>query len=63
LNQDLGGPTGNVSSTQTWGELGAISNSLTAAGGFPPVPEPGTASLLSLGLFALSFGGRGRRVP
>lgn len=61
LNQDLGGPDGSTTSTQTWAQLGAISNTLTAAGGFTPVPEPGTVSLLSLGLLALALGMRGRR--
>ncbi len=54
LNQDLGGPNGGTSSTQTWAALGAISNSLTAAGGFLPVPEPDSAALVSLGLLALA---------
>ena len=54
LNQDLGGPNGGTSSTQTWAQLGAISNSLTSSGGFLPVPEPGTASRDSLGLRALA---------
>ena len=54
LNQDLGGPTGGTSSTQTWGQLGAMSNTLTSSGGFVPTPEPGTASLVALGLLALA---------
>lgn len=54
LNQDLGGPNGSTNSTETWAQLGATSNTLTAAGGFTPVPEPGTASLVSLGLLALA---------
>ncbi|HXK22152.1 MAG TPA: FAD-binding oxidoreductase [Myxococcota bacterium] len=49
LNQDLGGTT----STSTWPALGAISNTLSAAGGFP-VPEPGTGLLLGLGLCGLA---------
>jgi hypothetical protein len=53
LNQDLGGPTGGTTSTQTWGQLGAISNPLSPSGGFA-VPEPGTASLLSFGLLAIA---------
>jgi len=61
LNQDLGGPTGGTSSAQTWGQLGAISNPLSAGGGFA-VPEPGTASLISLGLLAFTVRIRPARV-
>jgi hypothetical protein len=52
LNQDLGGPNGGTTSTQTWDALGAISDPLTAIGGF--IPEPGTGALLSLGLCGLA---------
>jgi hypothetical protein len=55
LNQDLGGPTGGTTSTQTWSALGAFSNTLTSSGGFTPVPEPETASLVALGLVALAI--------
>jgi hypothetical protein len=60
LNQDLGGPTGGTTSTQTWGQLGALSNTLTPSGGFV-VPEPGTASLLSFGLLAIAARVRANR--
>ena len=52
LNQDLGGPNGGTSSTSTWSTLGAFSNFGSAAGGFAPIPEPNTATLVSLGLHA-----------
>lgn len=54
LNQDLGGPDGGTSSTQTWDALGAISSTATAAGGFLPIPEPRSAALVSFGLLALA---------
>ncbi|MGH7896374.1 MAG: PEP-CTERM sorting domain-containing protein, partial [Candidatus Binatia bacterium] len=55
-------PNGGTTSTQTWAQLGAISNTLTAAGGFP-IPEPGTASLFSFGLLALALRVRGGPRP
>jgi hypothetical protein len=55
LNQDLGGPAGGTTSTQTWSQLGAFSNTLTPSGGFTPIPEPGTASFVALGLVALAI--------
>jgi hypothetical protein len=63
LNQDLGGPNGGTSSTQTWAQLGAISNNLTGSGGFAPIPEPGTASLVAFGLIALAARVRGASRP
>jgi hypothetical protein len=58
LNQDLGGPTGGTTSTQTWEQLGAISLEYSASGS--PVPEPGTALLLGLGVLALAAARSGR---
>ena len=52
LNQDLAGPTGGTNSTLTWEQLGAISLEYSASG--TPVPEPGTALLLGLGLISLA---------
>ena len=60
LNQDLGGPNGGTTSTSTWSALGAISNSLSAAGGFP-VPEPGTGLLVAFGLCGLAASRRHAR--
>jgi hypothetical protein len=59
LNQDLGGPTGGTTSTQTWGQLGAMSSPLSSSGGFV-VPEPETAPLVSFGLIALAARRRAR---
>jgi len=53
LNQDIGGPNGGTTSTSTWATLGGLSNPYTA-GGVSPVPEPGSASLVGLGLLALA---------
>jgi len=52
LNQDLAGPTGGTTSTLTWEQLGAISLPYSASG--TPVPEPGTALLLGVGLLGLA---------
>jgi len=52
LNQDLAGPNGSTTSTQTWEQLGAISLEYSASG--TPVPEPSTGLLLSLGLVSLA---------
>ena len=54
LNQDLGGPNGQTTSTSTWSALGAISNAATALGGFASIPEPGTGALVMLGLVGLA---------
>lgn len=51
LNQDIGGPNGGVNSDSTWSALGAMSVPLTPTGTL--VPEPGTGSLLLLGLAGL----------
>ena len=52
LNQDIGGPNGGTNSSSTWAVLGATSLAYSAAG--TPVPEPGTAFLMGLGLFGLA---------
>jgi hypothetical protein len=57
LNQDLGGPDGGTDDTQTWAGLGALTNPFSAN----PVPEPGTAGLLALGLCGLAGGRRAAR--
>ena len=57
LNQDLGGPDGGTTSTTTWDALGALSDPLSA------VPEPGSGSLVSLGLLVLAYRARGARPP
>jgi hypothetical protein len=54
LNQDLGGPNGGTTSTQTWQELGALSNPII------PIPEPDTGALFGLGLVALAAAKRRR---
>lgn len=46
LNQDLGGISGGVNSTQTWSSLGIMSDPVV-------VPEPGSAVLLIVGLEVL----------
>jgi hypothetical protein len=51
LNQDLGGPNGGTTSTQTWEQLGAMSAIYTISG--RQAPEPGTGALLLLGLTLL----------
>ncbi len=58
LNQDIGGPNGGTSSSSTWAVLGATSLTYSAAG--TPVPEPGTALLMGLGLFGLGWSSRRR---
>jgi hypothetical protein len=54
LNQDLGGPNGGTTSTETWESLGAFSNPL-------PIPEPDSAGLVLLGLVALASRRRASR--
>jgi hypothetical protein len=49
-NQDLGGVDGDPVSSATWDTLGAIS----VQSGINPVPEPGSALLLGLGLCGLA---------
>jgi len=60
LNQDLGGPQGEVNSSLTWSELGAISTSFSASD-LLPIPEPDSGALLGLGLVALAASKRQRR--
>jgi hypothetical protein len=59
LNQDLGGPNGGTTSGLTWGQLGGISNPYSGSG--TPIPEPDTATLLTLGLVLLAAAARQRR--
>jgi hypothetical protein len=58
LNQDLGGPNGGTTSSLTWDQLGAISNTYTASGQLVTVPEPRSALLLMAGLGALAWARR-----
>lgn len=51
LNQDLGGPDGGTDSSQSWADLGAVSDVTTP---LAAVPEPNTGTLLSLGLVAVA---------
>ena len=52
LNQDLGGPDGGTTSTQTWEALGALSDPFTPTGVL--VPEPSSSTMLLLGLLGLA---------
>lgn len=56
LNQDLAGPNGGTNSSSTWDALGATSLALSPNA--TPIPEPGTAFLMGLGLFGLGLSGR-----
>jgi hypothetical protein len=58
-NQDLGGVNGNPVASATWATLGAIS----VPSGINPVPEPGSASLLGLGLCGLAAARRSGTRP
>jgi hypothetical protein len=50
LNQDLGGPDGGTSSTETWAALGAITGVISATN---LAPEPSSGALFALGLVIL----------
>jgi len=52
LNQDLGGPDGGTTSTETWEALGALSDPFTPTGVL--VPEPSSSALLLIGLLGLA---------
>jgi hypothetical protein len=52
LNQDLGGPDGGTTSTETWEALGAVSDPVTPTGTI--VPEPSSLALLCFGLLGLA---------
>jgi hypothetical protein len=52
FNQDLGGPQGGTTSTETWAALGALSDPTTVSGS--PVPEPGSFELVALGFLGLT---------
>jgi hypothetical protein len=52
LNQDLGGPDGGTTSSETWEALGALSNPVTSTG--VVVPEPSSLALLLFGLLGLA---------
>lgn len=58
LNSDLGGVQGNVSSSTTWLDLGAITTDLAMDGS--PIPEPAATSLLLGGLAGLLIATRKR---
>ena len=58
-NQDLGGVNGSPVASATRATLGAIS----APSGIKPVPEPGSALLLSLGLCGLAAARRSGARP
>jgi len=59
LNQDLGGPDGGTTSTETWAALGAMST-LISATDLLLIPEPDTGSLFGLGLVLLATAKRRR---
>jgi hypothetical protein len=57
LNQDLGGPDGGTSSTETWAALGAITGVISATN---LAPEPSSGALFALGLVILAAAKRHR---
>lgn len=62
LNQDLNGVNGSVNSSQSWAQLGAISEPYTSIS-VQPVPEPAVTTMLLSGSVAfvlLRRGGRAR---
>ena len=54
LNQDIGGINGQVNSSLTYQQLGAISPKITGSG--VVIPEPGSISYMGLSLALLAFG-------
>jgi len=57
LNQDLGGPDGGTTSTETWENLGAMTTPFSPS----MIPEPDTGALFGLGLIGLAAAKRRRR--
>jgi hypothetical protein len=57
LNQDLGGPDGGTTSTETWEDLGAMTRPFSPS----MTPEPDTGALFGLGLIVLAAAKRRRR--
>lgn len=60
LNQDINGVNGGTSSTNSWFNLGALSDPYTVIG-VNAVPEPATVSLFALSIGAVGFVGLRRR--
>jgi hypothetical protein len=59
LNQDISGPDGETTSTETWATIGAMSDTLSATG-LIPTPEPDTGTLFGLGLVLMAMAKRRR---
>jgi hypothetical protein len=59
LNQDIAGPDGETTSTETWAAIGALSETLSGTG-LLPAPEPDTGTLFGLGLVLMAMAKRRR---